>query len=346
MHANSSPGFAPSARKPDIAVAIVTFRVATLTIACLDSIARERATTALPVRVVVVDNASGDAPSIRAAVADNDWTGWVKVVEAPRNGGFAYGNNIALKEIYSERTPDYVHLLNPDTVVGNGGIAGLADFLERNPEVGIAGSALESRSGKVWAWAFRFPGLLNELDHGLAFGLASRLLRPWSLTRAVGDIPEQVDWVPGASMMVREKVFSTIGGLDENFFLYYEETEFLLRALRAGFPTWYVPSSRVMHLVGQSTNVTNAKPRSQRLPGYWFESRRRYYQVAHGLGYAIAADLIALLSGSLGMLKRWFQFRGDRGVPYYLRDLYRHSTLRKKNRGWLPLRSFRVGDFR
>ena len=79
-------------------------------------------------------------------------------------------------------------------------------------------------------------------------------------------------------------LFSAIGGLDENYFLYFEETDFCLRARKAGFATWYVPQSRVMHIAGQSTKVTEVSDTPKRLPGYWFESRRRYYAVTFGTG--------------------------------------------------------------
>ena len=83
-------------------------------------------------------------------------------------------------------------------------------------------------------------------------------------------------------MMIRPLVFDTVGGFDEAYFLYFEETDFCLRAKRVGFPTWYVPESRVMHIQGQSTRVTGLHTRMKRLPPYWFESRRRYFIASYG----------------------------------------------------------------
>src|SRR5277367_5597369 len=91
----------------------------------------------------------------------------------------------------------------------------------------------------------------------------------------------RTDWVNGASMMVRREVFDSIGLMDEKFFLYYEETDFCLRALEAGWPTWTVPSSRVVHLEGQSTGATGAIAKRKRVPKYWFDSRRRYFRKHH-----------------------------------------------------------------
>src|SRR5580704_4233222 len=95
----------------DVVIAIITFRSAALTIDCLRSIDTERLTPGLRVRVVVVDNDSGDAPMIAEAIEANSWSLWVKLVRAPRNGGFAYGNNLAIQRAYEVEPPDYVYLL-------------------------------------------------------------------------------------------------------------------------------------------------------------------------------------------------------------------------------------------
>ena len=105
-------------------------------------------------------------------------------------------------------------------------------------------------------------------------------------------------------MMIRHDVLAAIGGLDENYFLYFEETDFCRRARRAGFSTWYVPESRVMHIGGQSTQITSSAAAPGRLPSYWFESRRRYFAVTFGIRRAMAIDMVAILAHSLGWLKR------------------------------------------
>jgi hypothetical protein len=157
----------------------------------------------------------------------------------------------------------------------------------------------------------------------------------------MNDQPERVDWVSGASMMLRRAVLDQIGGFDENYFLYFEETDFCFRAKKAGFPTWYVPQSRVMHIVGQSTKVALRSRNPKRFPAHWFESRRRYFATSRGLSYAMAVDVIALLAHLLGSLKRSIQQRTDQGVPHYIADLARHSLLWSKNRRVLELRSSR-----
>jgi N-acetylglucosaminyl-diphospho-decaprenol L-rhamnosyltransferase len=133
-------------------------------------------------------------------------------------------------------------------------------------------------------------------------------------------------------MMIRPAVFDRIGGFDENYFLYFEETDFCNRAKQAGYATWYVPESRVMHIMGQSTKVTDERLALQRLPAYWFQSRRRYFAVSFGVIHAMAIDLVAVLANCLGLLKRLALRRPS--VPYYIRDLIRHSILWPRNRGF------------
>src|SRR5271163_2119503 len=95
----------------DVVIAIVSYRSAELTIGCLDSIEAELTTPGVRVRVVVVDNASGDATAIASAIDANSWSSWVKLVRARRNGGFAYGNNLAFRVASDDGPPDYLYLL-------------------------------------------------------------------------------------------------------------------------------------------------------------------------------------------------------------------------------------------
>ena len=151
----------------DVAIIIVTYKSATLAIDCLGSIEVERAIPGLRIRVIVVDNASGDAQLIAQAIQKNGWSSWVTLIEAPRNGGFSYGNNLAIRRAYEDGAPRYFHLLNPDTRVFKGAVSALVRFLEAHHDVGIAGSKLEDIHGTNWAFAFRFPSILSELDWSL-----------------------------------------------------------------------------------------------------------------------------------------------------------------------------------
>jgi N-acetylglucosaminyl-diphospho-decaprenol L-rhamnosyltransferase len=324
-----------------ISVITVSYKSAVLIESLLQSLASERnRESSLEITAVVVDNASGDTPAIGEAIAREGWSPWVTLITAERNGGFAYGNNVGLDHVYrSGLRPDYFFLLNPDCEVRPQAIRGLIDFLEAHPEAGTAGPSLEYADGEPFPYAYRFPSWISEINHGLGLGLFTRLVENRVVVRKMGATCEEVDWYPGAAMMVRREVIDELGGMDEGYFLYYEETDFCLKVKRAGWSNWYVPSSRVVHLAGQSTGISNAKGH-QRLPKYWFESRRRFFTKNMGPGYAIAADVALVLAWSAGRVKLRLQ-RRDLGRPYFVTDLVRNSPLLSANRALAPIREYR-----
>jgi GT2 family glycosyltransferase len=316
----------------DIAVVIVTYKSAALTIEGLRSVAAERSAAGFHIRAIVVDNASGDAAAIAEAIESNDWRSWVTLVTAAKNGGFAYGNNVGIARAYEDQVPSYVYLLNPDAQVRPGAIGSLARFLESHPAVGIAGSSFETLDGSDWPIAFHFPGLMSEMLHGMELGPLMRLFKRHMVAQIMTKEAQPIEWICGASMLIRPAVLESIGGMDENYFLYFEETDFCYRAKMAGFATWYVPESRVMHIMGQSTTVTDLTSGPKRLPPYWFESRRRYFTMTYGVGRAIAIDVVAFLACSIGLVKRAALGRMHTTVPHYIRDLIQYSVIWPRNR--------------
>jgi N-acetylglucosaminyl-diphospho-decaprenol L-rhamnosyltransferase len=323
----------------DVAVIIVSYKSAQPAIENLRSLLAERDTPGLQIRAVVVDNASGDFPELARAVAADGWSSWVTLIAAPRNGGFAFGCNLGIERAYADAIPDYICLLNPDTQVRAGGIDALVRFLAAHPRVGIAGPSFETGEGKDWHIAFRFPSLLGEIEQGLQLALASRLLRRWAIVRRMGATAQEVDWISGAAMMIRPEVFQSVGGLDENYFLFFEETDLCRRARQAGFATWYVPDSRVMHIGGYSTSFSSRV--QSRFPAYWFESRRRYHAIGSGIARSMIIDVAAAAAHTLGTAKHLIRGRRRDAVPFFVRDLLHHSVLWRRNRV-IPPRHSRI----
>jgi N-acetylglucosaminyl-diphospho-decaprenol L-rhamnosyltransferase len=308
-------------------IVIVNYRSSGLAIDCLRSLEPEVAANP-GARAVVVENASGDDSGDRlaASIGENGWAPWAELVVAPRNGGFAAGNNVAIAPaLSSPDPPDYIWLLNPDTVVRAGALGELVGFLERRPDVGLAGSRLEHRDGTPQRSAFRFPTVLGELEGGLRLGPVSRLLGRYVLAPPVPDRECRVDWVAGASLLIRREVFDAVGLLDEGYFMYFEEVDFCLKAGRAGWPCWYAPASRVVHLVGQSSGVTRAGDERKRRPRYWFEARRRYFTSNHGRPKTLAADVAFALGYGSYRVRRVLQRKPDRDPEWMLWDFLRYN---------------------
>lgn len=319
-----------------VLVVIVNYRTAALVVDCLRSL-QDQVLAHGNTRVTVVDNVSGDgsADVIDAAIHDSGWAPWATLVRAPLNGGFAYGNNVAVRPaLNSAQAPDFFWLLNPDTVVQPGALQGLVGFAREHPEAGICGSGIDDPDGTPWPFAFRFPSAIGNLESGLRLGVVTRLLKRWAVVQRMNDQPARVDWVSGCSMLVRREVFETVGLMDEGFFLYFEETDFCLAAQRAGWQCWFTPAGRVTHISGQSTGVTGSQAAVKRLPAYWHESRRRYWIKNHGRARAALADSLWLAGFVLWRMRRVIQRKADPDPPHLLRDFVRHSALL---RGDLPV---------
>ncbi len=289
-------------------VVIVNYRTADLVVDCLRSLEGELS-SGDSFRVVVVDNASGDGSLevLRQAVTEHGWGAWCEVVDAGRNGGFAFGNNVGIRRVLSWDEPaDAVHLLNPDTYVRPGAVRALASFLEEHPEAGVVGSGLENPDGTVRRGAFRYPSAASEFEGQLRFGPVSKLLSRWVVAPPAPEGAWRPGWVTGASMMVRREALERVGLFDDSYFLYFEETDLCLRVARAGWEIWQEPASRVVHLVGQSTGVNRKDEKPRPKPAYWYDSRRRYFEKNLGRVHADAVDacrcVAVLLSRVLGVL--------------------------------------------
>jgi GT2 family glycosyltransferase len=315
----------------DILVVIVNYRTPELTIDALASLAVER--KHVPDMHVIVTNApAGDDSEQRImdAIVQCNRSDWVTFKQLDKNGGFAYGNNAGIQPaMQSNQPPNYVLLLNPDTVVREGAIASLRSFLQAHPSAGMVGSRLEDPDGTPQASAFRFPGIVSELVSTMRLGLLSKLLKRFVMAPPIQDHAHETDWVAGASMLVRREVFEQIGFLDEGYFLYYEEVEFCLRAKRAGWQCWYEPASHVVHLVGAASGISDTRKKAPRRPAYWFESRRRYYLGSFGKTKALLADTCWLIGFSLWRIRRAVQRKPDLDPPLFLRDFFKHSVFCK-----------------
>ncbi len=128
-------------------------------------------------------------------------------------------------------------------------------------------------------------------------------------------------------MIVRRSVFDSIGLMDEGYFMYFEEVDFCRRARQAGHACWYEPSSHVVHLVGQSSGVTDIQQGRKRRPGYWFQARRRYLTSHLGRAGTVLADLGWSLGFSTFRVRQWLQRKPDTTPRNLLRDFIYHNFL-------------------
>lgn len=322
---------------PRLRIITVNYKTPDMTIECLESLAPQVRAGSVSSEVVVVDNCSddGSVEKIRGAIRER-FSDFASLIAAPENGGFAYGNNLGIRPaLESTAPPDYFFLLNPDTLARPGCLEEMVRFMDARPSAGIAGARIESQGGHVQHSAFRFPTVIGELERGMSLGLLTRLLDRWVEVPPIPTETSRTDWVSGAAMLIRRQVIESVGLMDERYFLYYEEVDFCLRAHRAGWSCWYVPKSIVIHRAGASTGVSRDDEHSEkhdRLPPYWFDSRRRYFEQNHGDAYAGLADLAYGTGFGLWRLRAKLQGKENNKPPRVLEDLVRTAVGRIRRR--------------
>ena len=275
--------------------------------------------------IIVVDNDSQDGSfeKMCAQVTGKGWDrdGRVRLVQSGHNGGFGAGNNVGIRAGFADGTaPDLVYVLNSDAFPDKGAIRALIDCLDTNPQAGFAGSYIHGPDGDTHVTAFRFPSIASEFEGAVRLGLVSRFLGKYAVPLPVPAQTCAVDWLAGASLMMRRTVLDRIGLFDEAFFLYFEETDLCLRARRAGWQTIYVRESRVTHIGSVSTGMKTWA----RVPDYWYDSRLHYFVKNHGIAYATAATLAHLAGGVLWRLRRVLQRKPHADPPGFLSHLAGH----------------------
>jgi N-acetylglucosaminyl-diphospho-decaprenol L-rhamnosyltransferase len=310
-------------------IVIVSYRVTELTIQCLRALESEM--EALPeARVAVCENGTGPEAVrvLREAIETHGWSKWAYLRDVWPNRGFTGGNNVIIREALAwPEPPEYFLLLNADAFVRPGAVSELVRFMDAYPRVGVAGSRIENPDGTWQCSPYQYITWVSELDRGFKLGLLTRLLSHYTVTPPVPSAPAPAEWVSGASLIIRRQVFGQVGLLDEGLYTYFDDVDFCLNARRAGWDVWYVPGSRVSHLGGQSTGITQEPKQPKRQPAYWFLARRRYFLKNFGPLRAALADIAFLIGFASWRLRRRIQRKPDTDSPHMLWDALRHSVL-------------------
>lgn len=271
--------------------------------------------------ITIVDNDSQDGSfeTLRHEAA-----GWprVRVLQSGRNGGYGAGNNFGIRAgLPDGARADFVYVLNSDAFPAPDAIHALLAHMAANPGIGMAGSHIHGPDGEPHVTAFRFPSIASEFEGAARTGPISRLLKNSIVALPQPQSSQRVDWLAGASLMIRQEVLEAVGLFDETFFLYFEETDLCRRAALAGWTTEYVAQSRVEHLGSVSTGMKTWS----RVPRYWFDSRWHYFAKNHGRAYAAMATLAHMAGLGLYGLRALVQRRKHHAPPYFFLDFLAHS---------------------
>lgn len=263
-------------RTAELAVVMVTWNVRTLALEAIRSLFADLDAHGPEADVYVVDSGSADGTpdAIESAFPK------VSILRNEHNLGFGAANNLALLQIgfceTDKELPRAVYLLNPDTITHPGATRTLFDALMAHSHWGLAGARLTFGDGSFQHSAFSFPGLRQLWAE--FFPMPGRLIEGrfnGRYPRRLYDAgqPFSVDFVLGATMMLRREVIQQTGMFDEKFFMYCEEIDWAKRIHDAGWGVYCVPAGHVIHLAGQST----AQVRPQSIIHLW-SSRLRLFE--------------------------------------------------------------------
>lgn len=254
-----------------LAIIIINFRTPQYTLDCLASLAPERADVP-GLQVILIDNASGDdsVPRLREAIEKNGWGEWVVFLPQDKNLGFAGGNNVGFQHVLAQpNPPEFILLLNSDTIVHRGCLKASLARLARDPSIGVMSCLLRNADGTVQNNCRRFARPDRETVRALGLPYFFRGHFKW----ADLDDPEwdrektarAVEWVIGAFMLMRTETVRRLGGLDESFFFYGEDTEFCFRLWRNGLMVFFDPAGSIIHLGGGSSDPTRLANRRKEI---------------------------------------------------------------------------------
>lgn len=249
----------------DVSVIIVNYNTAQLLSDCLVSVKEK--TQDLSYEVIVVDNASTDnsCELVRERFPET------KLIESDINLGFGQANNRGAEEASGA----YLFFLNSDTLLLNNAIKILYDFIRSEPDCGACGGNLTNMEGNPihsysknfpspWSDLYRFAPILKKVFYG----------KSWQYN--YGKKNKSVAYITGADLFMPRSLFTSLGGFDKAFFMYYEETELCWRIKQAGHRMYSVPQARIAHVKGASLEFLDGSREQV------FRSKYRYLVKLYG----------------------------------------------------------------
>lgn len=287
-------------KKPSVAVVLVNWNNREDTLACLESLAH------LAYRdfgVILVDNGSTDGSlEVLRERADVD------LIENGENLGIARANNVGIARA-RERGFEMIMLLNNDTEVDPDMLGVLVDALEADPRVGVVGPKMYYHSEPDVIW------------------YAGGVVHPWRgdcSHRGYGekdtgqyDDEAETDYVTSCCMLARASLYEELGGIDPYYFIYFDETDFCLRAARAGHKVVYVPRAKLWHKVSRSMGGAG----SARYWHHYMRSRAYFVAKFYPWPNRIAAYLWIALHDTPRAMFRFVRSGAFDRIPAYLRGL-------------------------
>ncbi len=225
----------------DLSIIIVNYNVFDDVLKCIGSIYEN--ISKLKFEIIVVDNNSARRDIERI----NEYYPEVKLILNSENKGFGYANNIGV----SFAAGEYIVLVNPDIIFQDNSLELMLGFSSANKDIGVVGPVqVKPNSGIEYYYTF-FPSIYSRLMQEFRLYMTAPIMKKRFFNfldeNIKTGVPFEVDWVMGSCMMLKRKLFNDLGGFDEAFFLYEEETELEYRLKSLGLRNYMLPEAKVLH---------------------------------------------------------------------------------------------------
>ena len=224
---------------PDMSIVLVCWNNKDYLGPCLNSLYEGELASSFD--VVVVDNGSADGSQ---AMLREKFPG-VLIIQNDHNVGLSKASNQGIEATKGR----YVLLLNNDTLVNAPSLDALVTFLDDHPDAGAVGGTLLNPNGSIQASASKFPSLLEEFFISTRLGA---MIWPKIPDPRSSDVARVVDWLGSACLLLRREALDQVGLLDEEYFIYGDETDLQYRLKQAGWPVYYLPNVTTIHFGGRS----------------------------------------------------------------------------------------------
>ena len=225
--------------KPKVVIIMLNWRGPVDTIVCLKSLAKLDYPN---FKIILIDNGSGDTSATKLDKFLRNYSKPVHFIKNKKNLGYSGGNNQGIK-IALKENPDYILLLNNDTLVPSDFLGKLIEYAEKNPRVGILSPKIYNLikdAKKVWFGGGKINWILGKAYH---------------IEKEPADNTPKESFVPGCAMLIKKAVFKDVGLLPEEYFFYLEDTDFCLKAKQKSWRVIYFPKAHIFHKAEQKHSL-------------------------------------------------------------------------------------------
>jgi len=269
-----------------LSIIIVSWKVKDFLYKCLFSI-KEHIPASISFEVILVDNNSADGT---VEMVKTEFP-WVRLIASKENLGFARGNNLA----FEQATGEYFFLLNPDTQLKEFAIERLLSFMDKNVDIAAVGPKLLNTDGSLQPSCKAFPKVSTLIFQALFLDKIfpkSKTFGSYEMSWWDHSDTREVDQPMGAALLVRKKVVDTIGPMDENFYMFFDEVDWCYRMKKLGYKIFFLDNAEIVHHGGRSI-----KSAELRMSYHWHKSLKNFFKKHYHLpGWFVNLLIVSLFA--------------------------------------------------